>query len=117
MNRESIREFCLSLPHVTEDIQWEVDLLFRIGGKMFAVMNLESEPVTLSFKCTPEEFGELTQIDGIITAPYVARYHWVQIQRPGVLKTAEVKRLIKDSYQMVYDKLPGKLKKSLSRNH
>ena len=36
MDLEAIRKFCLSLPHATEGIQWEDDLLFRIGGKMFA---------------------------------------------------------------------------------
>jgi predicted DNA-binding protein (MmcQ/YjbR family) len=53
MNTESIREYCLSLPHVTEKIQWGNDLLFCIGGKMFAVMALDAAATAkLSFKCT-----------------------------------------------------------------
>ena len=36
-----VRAFCLSLPHATEDVQWEHDLLFRIAGKMFCIANLE----------------------------------------------------------------------------
>ena len=58
MDIESVRKSCLSLPHVTEDVQWENDLLFRIGNKMFTVLALDaSAPYRMSFKCTPEEFG------------------------------------------------------------
>ena len=74
MDIESVRKFCLSLPHVTEDVQWENDLLFRIGNKMFAVVSLESaSDHCMSFKCTPEVFAELTEREGIMPAPYVAR--------------------------------------------
>jgi len=109
MNLEKIREYCLSLPHVTEEVLWRKDLVFKIGGKMFAVIGLDAGPASqFSFKCTPEEFAELTERDGIIPAPYAARYHWVAVQRPGALSQAEIKRLIKDSYEMVMAKLPKK---------
>ena len=116
MDTESIREYCLSFPHTTEDIQWENDLLFRIGGKIFAVLGLEpSESSVLSFKCTPENFAELIERDGIIPAPYVARYHWVALQRIDALGAAELKRLIKESYGMVAAKLPKKVRAQLDR--
>jgi predicted DNA-binding protein (MmcQ/YjbR family) len=109
MSLEKIREYCLSLPHVSEEVLWQKDLVFKIGGKMFAVIGLDSgRDCQFSFKCTPEEFAELTELDGIIPAPYAARYHWVAVQKPGALKQAEVKRLIKDSYGMVKAKLPKK---------
>ena len=66
MDIESVRSFCLSLPHVDEKVQWGNDLLFRIGEKMFAVVALEpSHGVLLSFKCTPEKFAELVEQDGL----------------------------------------------------
>lgn len=109
MNLEKLREYCLSLPHATEEVLWEKDLVFKIGGKMFAVIGLDAGPQSqFSFKCTPEEFAELTEFDGIIPAPYAARYHWVAVQKPGALKQAEIKRLIKDSYEMVKGKLSKK---------
>jgi predicted DNA-binding protein (MmcQ/YjbR family) len=109
MSLEKIREYCLSLPHATEEVLWQKDLVFKIGGKMFAVIGLDAGPASqFSFKCTPEEFAELTELDGIILAPYAARYHWVAVQKPGALKQAETKRLIKDSYEMVKAKLPKK---------
>ena len=110
MDHESVRSYCLSLPHVTEDIQWENDLLFRIGNKMFTVLALDdSSDHVMSFKCTPETFAELIERPGIVPAPYVARYHWVALERFDALKTAELKSLIKNSYEMVRAKLPRKV--------
>jgi predicted DNA-binding protein (MmcQ/YjbR family) len=114
MNLEKIREYCLSLPHATEEVLWQKDLVFKIGGKMFAVIGLDAGPASqFSFKCTPEEFAELTELDGVIPAPYAARYHWVAVQKLGALNQAEIKRLIKDSYEMVKAKLPKKTKAQL----
>jgi predicted DNA-binding protein (MmcQ/YjbR family) len=113
MDIETLRRYCLSLPYATEGIQWGSDLLFRIGGKMFAVVALELTPTNISFKCTPEEFAELTERQGIIPAPYMARNHWVMIESLDVLSRAELKRLIKDSYGMVAAKLPKKVQAQL----
>lgn len=116
MSFDSIREYCLSLPHVTEDVQWDNDLLFRVGNKMFTVLALDAAaPYRISFKCTPEEFAELTEQDDIDPAPYVARYHWVAMKRLDALPQAELKRLIKDSYEMVKGKLPKKVLAELER--
>lgn len=117
MNLEKIREYCLSLPHVTEEVLWQKDLVFKIGGKMFAVIGLDAGPASqFSFKCTPEEFAELTERSGIIPAPYAARYHWVAVEKPGALSQAETKRLIKDSYEMVKGKLPKKTQSLLGQS-
>lgn len=110
MSFDSIREYCLSLPHTDEIVQWENDLLLRIGGKMFTVLTLDAAgPYRMTFKCTPEEFAELIEQDGIDPAPYVARYHWVALKSFDVLPQAELKRLVKDSYEMVRAKLPKKV--------
>jgi predicted DNA-binding protein (MmcQ/YjbR family) len=113
MDIETLRRYCLSLPHATEGIQWGNDLLFRIGGKMFAVVALERTPICISFKCTPEEFAELTEREGIIPAPYMARNNWVMLESLDVLPRAELKRLIKDSYGMVAAKLTKKVQAQL----
>ena len=113
MNLDAVREFCLSLPHATEKIQWGDDLVFKIGGKMFAVVVLEPAPVCLSFKCTPEEFAELTERPNIIPAPYSARYFWVALETKDALPAAELKRLIRKSYELVLEKLPKKARATL----
>ncbi|HMV87270.1 MAG TPA: MmcQ/YjbR family DNA-binding protein [Blastocatellia bacterium] len=114
MSFDAIREYCLSLPHVTEKVQWDNDLLICIGGKMFTVMALDAAaPYRISLKCTPEEFAELTEREDIDPAPYVARYHWVSLKRFDALPQAELKRLVRDSYEMVKAKLPKKLRDQL----
>ncbi len=116
MDIEAIRSYCLSLPHVTEKIQWGNDLLFRIGGKMFAVVVLdEASPVRLSFKCAPEKFAELVELENIIPAPYAARYHWVALQSWDALSKTEIKDLISNSYDMVLAKLPKKVQAALGQ--
>jgi predicted DNA-binding protein (MmcQ/YjbR family) len=113
MHLDSIRKYCLSLPHATEDIQWGNDLLFRISGKIFAGISLEP-PNSLLFKCTPEKFEELIELEGIIPAPYMARNKWVMLERLDALRDSEIKSLIKDSYGMIFSKLTKKSQAELS---
>ena len=105
-----VRACCLALPHATEDVQWEHNLLFRIAGKMFCIANLEPavSPTKIAFKCTPERFAELVEIEGIIPAPYMARNHWVAMIEMDVLRQPEIKELIHASYQLILEKLPKK---------
>ena len=103
----------MKLPHTTEEILWGGDLVFKIGGKMYAVTVLEPGPVCLSFKCTPELFAELTERPGIIPAPYSARYHWVALESEDALPAAEIKKLIAESYELVLSKLPRKAQTAL----
>ena len=114
MDIEEIREYCLSLPHVTEKVQWGNDLLFCIGGKMFAVVGIDAKhSVKMSFKCTPEKFAELIERKNIIPAPYVARYHWVGLEEFDALPKRELKDLLKTAHTLVRDKLPKKVKDKL----
>lgn len=106
MNVDWLRELCLSFPGTTEQIQWGSDLLFKVGGKMFAVTPLEPAPVCLSFKASPENFAELTERPAIIPAPYLARARWVALQTRDALTAAELARLLRNSYDMVFAKLP-----------
>ncbi|HEY2913977.1 MAG TPA: MmcQ/YjbR family DNA-binding protein [Candidatus Angelobacter sp.] len=110
-----VRVFCLSLPNATEDVQWEHDLLFRIAGKMFCVANLEPgmSPTKIAFKCTPEKFAELVELEGIIPAPYMARNHWVAMLDMNALRQPEIKELIQESYRMILEKLPKKMQSAL----
>jgi predicted DNA-binding protein (MmcQ/YjbR family) len=114
MDIESVRSFCLSLPHVDEKVQWGSDLLFRVGEKMFAVVALEpSHGAIMSFKCSPEKFAELVEQEGIFPAPYVARYHWVALERFDALPERELKQLLRTAYELVHEKLPAKIKRQL----
>jgi predicted DNA-binding protein (MmcQ/YjbR family) len=114
MNVDWLRELCLSFPGATEQIQWGSDLLFKVGGKMFAVAPLEPAPVCLSFKTSPDNFAELTERPNIIPAPYLARAQWVALETKEALPRGELARLLRDSYDMIFAKLPKKTRDSLS---
>jgi predicted DNA-binding protein (MmcQ/YjbR family) len=114
MDIEQVHAHCLSFPHVTEVVLWGNDLVFKIGGKMFAVIGLDAaSDHCMSFKCTPEKFAELIEQDGIVPAPYVARYHWVALERFNVLSEKELKSLLRTAYDLVFEKLPKKAKAQL----
>ena len=106
MTIDTVRQLCRALPGVTEDIKWGNDLVFSVGGKMFAVIGLEP-PHTVAFKCTPDVFGELVEREGIIPAPYLARAMWVQEGQLGeVLEGGQLEQLIRWSYELVFATLP-----------
>lgn len=108
MDVDWLRELCLSFPGTTEQIQWGYDLVFKVGGKMFAVTPLEPAPVCLSFKASPENFAELTERQNIIPAPYMARAQWIALQTRDALTRSELAQLLRESYDMVFAKLPKK---------
>ena len=114
MNVDWLRELCLSFPGATEQIQWGCDLLFKVGGKMFAITPLEPAPVCLSFKASPEKFAELTERPNIIPAPYLARAQWVALETRDALPQSELSSLLRESYEMIAAKLPKKIRESLS---
>jgi predicted DNA-binding protein (MmcQ/YjbR family) len=116
MNVDWLRELCLSFPGATEQIQWGCDLLFKVGGKMFAITPLEPAPVCLSFKASPEKFAELTERPNIIPAPYLARAQWVALETSDAVPQDELAGLLRESYEMIVARLPRKIRESLSRS-
>jgi predicted DNA-binding protein (MmcQ/YjbR family) len=114
MALEFVRRYCLSLPHATETVQWE-SLVFKIGGKIFAIAALEPAGAWLSFKCSPDDFADLTERPGIIPAPYLARAKWAALETSDALSAAEIKKYIHQSYEMVLAKLPKKSQAALKK--
>ena len=106
MNVDEIREYCLSFPHATENLQWGDDLCFKVGGKIFVTLALTATPQKVCFKCTPETFAELIEREDIRPAPYVGRYKWVILDRLNALLRNELKALMRTSYEMVAAKAP-----------
>jgi predicted DNA-binding protein (MmcQ/YjbR family) len=113
MDATWVRRCCLAFPNATESVQWGNDLVFKIGGKMFAVAGLEPGPHWLSFKCTPEEFAELVERPGLVPAPYLARAHWVAIETGTTVPAKELQRLLRQAYDIVLAKLPRKTREAL----
>ena len=108
-----VRDLCLSFPGATEQLTWGIDLTFRISGKIFAVTVLEPAKVWLSFKCSPENFAELTERPGIIPAPYMARAQWIAVETKDALPKEMLAALLHESYDLVFAKLPKKTREAL----
>ena len=113
MDAEWLRKLCLSFPGTTEQIQWGYDLVFKVGGKMYAVTPLEPAPVCLSFKASPEKFAELTERQNVIPAPYLARAQWVALETQDALGREELAGLLRASYELVLAKLPIKMREAI----
>lgn len=117
MEIEWLREFCLSLSHTTETLQWEDGLVFKIGGKMYAVVSLEPGPgrTWLSFKCSIDNFASLVERPAIIPAPYLARAHWVALENDSAIPRDELKSLLREAYALIVARLPKKTQLTLSQ--
>jgi predicted DNA-binding protein (MmcQ/YjbR family) len=112
MNLETIRTYCLQLPHTTEGIKWEHDLCFMLAEKMYCVTSLTGE-FSCSFKCTDEDFVKLTEVPGIIPAPYMARNKWVNVQNAAALSTEDWEFYLQTSWSLIKARLPKKVQQAM----
>ena len=106
MNFDSLRKHCARLPGATMDVKWGADECYCVMTKMFAVFFVDAgKGRTMSFKCDPERFLELTDIPGIIPAPYLARAHWVQVTDAKALSDSDARALVARSHALITAKL------------
>ena len=115
MNLEELRTYCLSLPHVTEDMPFGEDfLVFRICNRIFALTNLEHIPVSVSLKCEPERAVELREQypDKIVAGYHLNKKHWNTVPLES-LPEVLIKEMVQHSYNQVLAKIPKKEKEAL----
>lgn len=114
MRLDRLKSFALALPQTTVVKQWGECLVFKVVGKMFFLISLDGDVIEgVIFKCTPEEFDELTEIDGIAQAPYCAKRMWVKVGDLAALPEQELNNRIRHSYDLVAAKLPKKVQATL----
>lgn len=114
MTYEEVGKFLKSLKHTTMVVQWGDHHVYKIGGKVFAVVggSGDAEP-GLTFKAGETSFDILTKQKGIIQAPYMARNQWVKLERLSALKDNELKAYLERSYRMIAQGLTKKMRVSL----
>jgi len=116
MDNESIRSICLGLPHAVETLNWGHHLVYfvgdrEIGGKMFAMTDLDGTGVgVLWFHCGAERFYELLEREGICASPYLAKAHWVTLERWDALRPREIEQELARAHALIYEKLPKRTK-------
>jgi predicted DNA-binding protein (MmcQ/YjbR family) len=115
MNIEQYRELCLSLPHVTEDMPFDENVLvFRIGGKIFTLFDV-NDFTSVNLKCDPERAIELReQNDGILPGYHMSKKHWNTIRMDGSVDDQLISELVHHSYDLVFKSLTAVKRKELS---
>lgn len=106
-----VKAFCLALPGATHDVKWGQDHCYSVGNKMFAVIGPGG---SMSFKVDDGRFLELTDREGMVPAPYMAKHKWVLVQDLAKADESEVRALVKRSHALVFAKLTKKAQREIA---
>jgi predicted DNA-binding protein (MmcQ/YjbR family) len=119
MNIESLRKYCLGKQGSEESFPFgENTLVFKVSGKMFLLVGLESLPLRFSVKCDPVIAEELReQYPAIEPAFHMNKKHWNMVSMDGSVPAALVKKMIDDSYELILESLPAKTRSGFKKNH
>lgn len=114
MRHADVEKFCLSLPGATLVVQWGDSRVFKVGGKVFALLSAAGDkPHAVWFKVSEDSFEILTQDPLIVQAPYFAKRKWVCVTRLGALKAKEMQAYLARSHALVAAGLTKKLQADL----
>lgn len=115
MNIEELREYCLSKKGATECFPFdEVTLVFKVMGKMFALIPLDEPELQVALKCDPEKALQLREeYSSISPAFHFNKKYWNSVRINPTLSSSLLEELINHSYEEVVAKLPRKLKDEL----
>jgi predicted DNA-binding protein (MmcQ/YjbR family) len=104
MNIESLRSYALQLPDVEETLPFGPDnLVFKVKGKMFFLLPLDTTPLHFNVKCNPEDAIELREQypSSILPGYHMNKKHWNTVIVDGTLTTQQLLQFIKNSYHLV----------------
>jgi predicted DNA-binding protein (MmcQ/YjbR family) len=95
---------------VGEPVYWVLDK--AVGGKMFAMIEPEpGGPHVAGFAVPQDRFADLLEIEGVRPAPYLARAHWVVVERWDIFPTREWQQHLSAAYDRVEAKLPTRVQR------
>lgn len=104
MNIESIREYVLQKPSVTEGFPFdEESLVFKVNSRIFMIASLDESPLRFNVKCDPERAIELRDDypDTVLPGYHMNKQHWNTIVVDGRLTPKQLKEMIDDSYDLI----------------
>ncbi|HET8655168.1 MAG TPA: MmcQ/YjbR family DNA-binding protein [Longimicrobiaceae bacterium] len=103
MTFQQLRDFCLSLPDAEETFPFGEDtLVFKVGGKMFAITGIERLPLSVSLKCDPDRAVALRERYAAVQPGYhLNKTHWNTVELDGSVPDHSVRQWIRDSYDLV----------------
>jgi predicted DNA-binding protein (MmcQ/YjbR family) len=110
---EEIIRSCAALPGSVEDHPFgEQPTVYKVGGKLFAVLSVDEEPPRISVKLPPEEGLALRAQypDRVLPGYHLNKRHWNTIVLDSGLDQGEVLDLIRQSYDLIVTALPRRLR-------
>ena len=116
MGLDRTRSYLLSLPFVEETLQWDILVYWvldkAVGGKMFAMLPPDgNRPHVAGFAVPAERYNALLEMDGVRPAPYLARAHWVVVERWDVFTERDLHGHLRAAYERVEGKLPARVQR------
>jgi predicted DNA-binding protein (MmcQ/YjbR family) len=117
MDFEAMRAYLLAKPGTTEEVPFGPEaLVFKVLGKMFALVAWEASPVRVSLKCDPDRALELRSVFKAVRGAYhFNKKHWNMVDLDGSVPEAEVLGMIDDSYDLVVKGLSKTKQEELAR--
>jgi predicted DNA-binding protein (MmcQ/YjbR family) len=114
---DELRRSCLSRPGAVEEFPFgERVLVFKVGGRMFALSALESRPLEVSLKCDPElSEGLRATYEAVRPGYHLNKRHWITVTLDGSLPDRTLRELLEDSYDLVVAGLPARTRQRLQR--
>jgi predicted DNA-binding protein (MmcQ/YjbR family) len=115
MNYAAIEKLCLSLPGTTLEYPFGPAKVFKVGGKMFALISIgeRGKPEGVWFKAGETSFAILTRIKGIMPCPYLARAHWVAMEGLKSLTPKELRAYLIRAHGLAAVTLSKKKRQSI----
>ena len=115
MHLDQLRDLCLAFPGATEDQPFGPDaLVFKVGGKVFALTNLERMPPSVTLKCDPERAVELRErYRAVEPGWHMSKVHWNTVELQADAAAGDLRRWVADSYGLVVAGLPAKARAGL----
>lgn len=103
MTHKEVEEYLLSMPNAWLDYPFGEDVaVYKVGDKMFALVQEKSNPVRLSLKCDPQLAITLREkYESVQPGYHLNKKHWNTLLLTGQLGWDEVQDLIRHSYQLV----------------
>jgi predicted DNA-binding protein (MmcQ/YjbR family) len=116
MTREGLLKFCGSLAAAVEDYPFGDGVaVFRIGGRMFALVPLEGDPGSVNLKCDPDLALELrARFSAVRPGYHQDKRHWNTVDLDGSIEDDELREMIDHSYRLVINGLPRAQRARLS---
>ncbi|MDR3528529.1 MAG: MmcQ/YjbR family DNA-binding protein [Rhizomicrobium sp.] len=102
MRQAEVEKLCLSFAATSLVVQWGDHRVFKVGGKIFAILSpVGQRPQTLSFKTGGDSFHILTQLPDIKQAPYLAKSQWVYLERLDALPSRDLKAYLIRAHALI----------------